>query len=162
MLYSRICEGKRYYYSVREDGVVFKTSKAHFVESRAQVYLKRGQATIKVNQKEQTLKNLVARHFVVGYRNGDYVEVLDGNPFNCAAGNLGLYTQSEHGKRTGYRSRSQKVIADGVEYRSIRECAKALHVSYQTLLDYMSGTVKHSVLHGKTIQIHSNYLERSP
>ena len=148
---SRICEGKRYSYSVREDGVVFKTSRIRFIENRAAVYLKQGKATVKINQKEYTLKNLVAEHFIESWHPGAYVEIINGDPFNCAAVNLRLYTQSEHGRRTGYRSRSQKVIADGVEYRSIRECAKALHCSYQTLLDYMGGNVKHSVIQGVNI-----------
>lgn len=151
LLYSRICKGERFSYKVREDGVVFKTSNKCFKESRVCVYLKRGMAVVKINQKEYTLKNLVARHFVDGYRDGDYVEVVNGDPFNCAAKNLRLYSKAEHGKRSGYRSRSQKIAANGIEYRSVRECAKALHCSYQTVLDYMNGSVKHSVLQGTVI-----------
>ena len=158
MLHSRICEGKRFYYSVREDGAVFKTSKVRYIESRAAVYIKRGKATVKINQKEYTLKNLVARHFVPEYCDGDYVEVIDGDPLNCSADNLRLYTQAEHGRRTGHRSRSRKVIANGVKYRSVREAAKALYASYQTVLDYMNGRAKHSVLQGIIIEEGENSL----
>jgi len=103
------------------------------------------------------LKNLVAKHFVKGYRVGDFVECIDGNPFNCKVANLRIYTHSEHGKRTGWQSRSQAVVVGDVEYRSVREAAKALHVSYQTLLDYMGGKVKHSVI--RDIPIFKNMVE---
>lgn len=152
LLYSRICSGRRYSYSVCEDGTVLKTSRIHYVENKVTPYLKRGKATVKINQKEYTLKQLVARHFIKGYQEGDYVEVINGDPFDCAAWNLRIYTQSEHGQRTGHLSRSQKVVANGVEYRSVRACAKALFVSYQTVLDYLSGNVKHSVLQGVSIE----------
>ncbi len=135
--YSRICTGKMYSYSIREDGVVIATSRVHYVENRAKAYLRRGKATVKINQKEYTLKNLVAEHFIEEYKPGDYVELIDGKPFHCAVWNLRLYTQQEHGRRTGHRSRSQQVIINGVPYRSIRAAARALYVSYQTLLDYM-------------------------
>lgn len=94
LIHSRICEGERFYYSVREDGVVFKTSKVRYIESRAAVYIVRGMATVKINQKEYTLKNLVAKHFIPEYRAGDYVEAIDGDPLNCSADNLRLYTQA--------------------------------------------------------------------
>ena len=151
LLYSRICEGKRFYYSIREDGVVIKTSKVRYIESQATPYSKRGKATVKVNQCEYTLKNLVALHFIKGYKTGTPVEVIDGNPFNCSVENLRVYTYQEHGRRTGHLSRSRKVTANGVEYRSVRACARALHASYQTVLDYMSGSVNHSVLRGINI-----------
>jgi len=149
---SRICKGKRFSYSICEDGTVIKTSRKHFIESKVTPYLKSGMAAVKINGKEYTLKNLVARHFIPGHRKGDYVEVIDGNPFNCKRENLRSYSKQEHGQRTGHRSRSHKVIVNGVEYRSIRACAKALHCSYQTVLDYLSGGIKHSVLHGVTIE----------
>jgi len=151
--HSRICVGKMHIYSVCEDNTVIKTSCKRFAESRVRPHLKRGQAVVKINGSEYTLKNLVARHFVPGYKPGDYVEVKNGNPFDCRARNLRLYTKSEHGRRTGYRSSSQKIIVKGAEYRSIREAAKALHVSYQTILDYLGGNVKHSVLNGMDIKI---------
>ena len=145
--------GKNYSYKVREDGTVIKTSKKRFVESRAKPYLKRGRATVKMANKEITLKNLVAKHFVKGYRKGAYVETVDGDPFNCAASNLRLYTKSEHGKRSGYKSKAQKVVANGIEYRSVRQAAQALHVSYQTPLDYMAGRVRRSVLRGVEVEM---------
>jgi hypothetical protein len=140
-----------YYYQVLEDGSVVKTSKASYEESRAKPFLRDGMATVKINNKDYRLKNLVAKHFIPGWLKGDYVEVIDGNPFNCRVGNLRIYKRAEHGKRTGHKSRGQKVLADGIEHRSVRECAKALYVSYQTLFDYMNGKVKNSVLSGKNI-----------
>ena len=150
--FARVAIGEVYAYKLREDGVVIKTSKKRFMQSRVKPYLKRGHATVKIAGKEVTLKNLVAKHFVNGYREGACVETLDGNPYNCATGNLRLRTRSEHGKRSGFKSRAQKVVANGIEYRSIRQAAKGLHVSYQTLLDYMAGKTKRSVLRGTEIE----------
>ena len=152
LLWARICKGKKRGYSVCEDGTVMSTALKNYSEKALKPYLKRGKATVKVNNGERAVKNLVAKYFVDGYRPGDYVETVDGNPWNCAAKNLRLYTQREHGQRTGHRSRAKRIIANGIEYRSIRECAKALHVSYQTLLDYLNGGVKHSVLQGITVE----------
>ena len=151
LMYSRICAGKRYFYSVCEDGKVIKCSRVRYVESEATPYLKKGHATVKINRREYTLKNLVAKHFIKSHRAGDYVEVLGGDPFDCAVWNLRLYTKSEHGRRTAPRVKSQRVIVNGIEYESVRKCARALHCSYQTVLDYLGGNVKHSVLNGITI-----------
>jgi hypothetical protein len=151
--WSRICSGIIYDYAVCEDGRVIKCSRVHSVESAVKPYLHRGAATVRVNGKMFTLKNLVARHFIRGYHAGAPVECIDGNPFNCRVKNLRVYTMREHGQRTGGRnSRARKVVANGVEYRSVRECAKALFVSYQTVLDYIDGSVKRSVLQGVEIE----------
>ena len=81
--YAHICTGKMFTYQVCEDGSVIKTSRKRFVESKVKPYLKRGHAVVKINQKEYKVKNLVAAHFIKGYRKGDYIEVLNGNTLNC-------------------------------------------------------------------------------
>ena len=152
LLWSRIGSGKMYEYAVCEDGSVVKCSRVHYSETEVKPYLRRGAVVVKVNGRELLLKNLVAQHFLKGYRNGMLVECIDSDPFNCCVGNLRTYTMQEHGQRTGWRSgRSQRVVADGVEYRSLRECAKSLYVSYQTLADYLDGAIRHSVLDGMLI-----------
>ena len=57
---------------------------------------------------------------------------------------------------TGPMSRSQAVVVQDKgrkpkEYSSIRKAAKALYVSYQTLLDYLTGKYKSSVLNKRGI-----------
>ena len=152
--YSRVCIGRMFIYQVCEDGTVIKTSRKMHIESKVTPYLKRGKATVKINGKEHTVKNLVAAHFLDGYTKGAYVEVVGADPFDCAVWNLRLYTKKEHGHRTGGNNRrSQRVIANGIEYRSIRQCAKALNASYQTVLDYLNGRAKHSVLRGISISL---------
>ena len=112
---------------------------------------KGGHATVKINGKETRLSRLIASTFFRNFNPELRVGYKDGNRFNCSIENLYLYTQRIHGKRTGYMSRSKSVIVkesrqEPVEYRSVREAAKHLYVSYQTLLDYLGGDVKHSVL----------------
>lgn len=149
---SPICNGERYTYSVREDGAVIKCSRKRAIETFAKPFLKKGCAVVKINHREYSLKQLVAQHFMKDYRKGDCIETIDGDPFNCCIENLRAYTKRESGKRTGHRSRSHGVIVDGVDYRSVREAARALHVSYQTVLDYLGGSVKRSVLQGMNIE----------
>lgn len=150
--YAQVDIGKRFVYSVCETGEVIKTSHKALKESKVKPYLKRGRATITLNGKEYILKNLVASKFIKSYKKGDCVELIDGDPFNCHIRNLRIYSKSEHGKRNGHLATSKKIIVNGVEYRSIRECAKALHVSYQTLYDYLNKKFKNSVLEGVEIQ----------
>lgn len=76
---------------------------------------------------------------------------IDGNELNCGITNLKIVDKREVARVTGPMSRSQAVIVqeyrkEPVEYSSIRKAAKALYVSYQTLLDYFSGRAKNSVL----------------
>lgn len=148
--YSRICKGKIYSYSVCEDGTIIKTSLKRYKESNVKPYLKDGKATVKINGKEYILKHLVAKHFKKRH-DDDNVINIDGNPFNCSVDNLKVISKRDLGFQTGYMSRSREVIANGIKYRSVRECAKALFVSYQTLFDYLSGKVRHSVLQGLDI-----------
>ena len=150
--YSKITEGKMFYYGIFENGKIIKTLKSTYAETSVSVYLKRGHATVKIANKEHTVKNLVAKAFIPNYKPGDYVEVINGDPFDCHINNIRIYSKSEHGKRTGHKSSSLPVIVNGLHYRSIRTAAKSLHVSYQTLLDYMAGKHKKSVLCGFDIQ----------
>ena len=152
VMWNRICSGKIFDYYVGDDGSLFRRAKGNGVEQSVAVYLKGGHATVKVYGREYRVKNLVARFHIRGHRYGDYVECIDGNPLNCDVRNLRLYTHSEHGKRTGWKSSSQGVSVDGIQYRSIRQAAKSLYVSHQTLYDYMRGASgARSVLAGKRI-----------
>ena len=152
--YSKITEGQVYYYGIFENGKVIKTLKSTYAETSVAVFLKRGNATVKIANKDHTVKKLVAKAFIANYRPGDYLEVIDGDPFNCHINNIRIYSKSEHGKRTGHKSsRCQAVRVNGEHYRSIRTAAKAINVSYQTLLDYIAEKYNTSVLCGFDIQI---------
>jgi hypothetical protein len=153
LLWSRICVGKQYIYSVREDGKVMRCDSSYHSERYVAVYLKHGHATVKINNREHRLKNLVAKHFLSGWVFGSPVECIDGNPLNCNVRNLRIYSKKEHGIKNGWKSRSQPVIINGVEYRSIREGAKAIYTSYQTISDYINGNVKKSCLDGYDIRL---------
>ena len=148
-LFERVETGKLFDYYIGDKGTVFKRSIKLKRESPVGVYVRRGHAECKIGGKEYRLKNLVAKHHIRGYRKGDYVECKDGNPLNFSAYNLRIYTQSEHGKRTGHLSgRAKPVTVNGKQHKSIRQAAKAHYVSYQTLSDYIGGKVKYSVMQG--------------
>lgn len=158
--YSRlIAESTRSLYYLDTSGRLFRVSK-HIGASREGIDIpshhcyknkndKKGTVYITSNiggMKNVALHSLMARTFMRGYDPQKHcVGHRDGNPLNCALDNLYLYTRRSHGKHTGWQSRSKGVIIkeykqDPVKYRSVREAAKALFCSYQTLLDYLSGT----------------------
>jgi len=152
--FERFEVGKLYDYYIGDKGTAFKRSHKMKRESPIKIYLHRGHAEIKVNNKEYRVKNLVAARFIRTYKRGDYVECIDENPKNVSVENLRIYTQAEHGKRTGHLSnRAKEITINGETYKSIRQAAKANYISYQTLLDYMSGTVKNSVIKGMVAQM---------
>lgn len=76
----------------------------------------------------------------------------DGNEENCAFENLRPVRKEEVSRVTGPMSRSRAVVvrrggnAEIEWFRSAREAAKSLYCSYQTLLDYLNGKTRHSVL----------------
>jgi hypothetical protein len=133
--YSLESESNKYLYYVTDDGGVIKKCKSNGRETAAKAYLKNNMATVKANCKEYTLKNLVAKHYCRNYVPGAYIETKNGNPFDCAARNLRVYTKSEHGRRTGYKSKSRPITINGKRYRSVRQAAKTLPCSYQTIYD---------------------------
>jgi hypothetical protein len=145
-------ENKNFVYQINRDGKIIKTSKKMFRESRVKPYNKCGKLAVKIAGKEYHVKHLVAMAYISDYRKGDSVVLKDGNYKNCKLGNLIIFTKSELGKITGGDSRRKPVMANGVEYYSVRDCAKSLNCSYQTLSDYLSGKVKNSVLAGNAIK----------
>ena len=134
-------QGKIYFYSVSEQGEVIKINQNTFEETKIKPLLKYGCATVSANNKKYTLKHLVASKFLKNYRKGNFVDVIDGNPFNCHIENLRV------------RKRGLQVQVNGVEYDSLLECAEALHCDYRTLSDYLNKKVKNSVLDGIEIQL---------
>lgn len=151
-IFRPIIEGKIFVYKIGDDGTVIKCSKKLYRESKSTPYAKRGKMAVKINRKEYILKHLVAKAFIDGYKKGLSVTHKDGNFKNCAVDNLVVFTKEELGKLTGGDSKRKPVIANGNEYYSVRDCAKSLNCSYQTLLDYLSGKVKNSVLSGVDVK----------
>lgn len=150
--YKPLTVGKKYIYKIGTDGTIIKAGRKTYKESMATPYLKHGKLTVKVNNREFVLKHLVAKAFIKSYKKGLSVIHKDGNFRNCAADNLIVMTKQELGRLTGGESRRQAVVVDGEKHYSIRAAAKALHCSYQTLLDYMDGKVKNSVLNGTKVR----------
>lgn len=151
--HSRVYTGKRYIYSVCEDGTVVKFSQKKFTETNVRVYLKSGIATVSINGKNCSLKKLVAENFIKILQDDDCVEVIDKNPFNCSVENLRIINRRKLGQKYGHLSKSKKITVDGVAYKSVKAAAKELFVSSQTIFDYLNGKVKNSILEGVHIEI---------
>lgn len=163
----KITESRVFVWYVNSEGFVYKIIKSTitptFSGSKIMLpgYVKNGFKMIKVRSKEYKLSHLVASKFIKGYYPGCCVNYKDNNKLNCNVENLFIYSKSEHGKNTGYRSKAKAVIIkkNGINkvYRSVREAAKAIYVSYQTLLDYLAGIYKTSVIDDLDLKI--KYLE---
>lgn len=150
--------GKRADYCVYADGRVTRTWKKSMVEELVKVYLNKGKAKMKCGQKEFVLKHIVAAAFLPEYRTGAAVICIDRNELNCSVDNLCVVGKRQLGRLTGHKSKSHKVTVEDLntgevkKYRSVREAAKSLHCSYQTVLDYMNGKIKKSCLCGYKIK----------
>lgn len=156
-----ICETDKHRYYVSNQGYVLSVSSKSYKERRLTGYVKQGRKNapyiIKLDGKEKCIKHLVAQAFMPDYK-GDKSVILhkDGNKKNCRVDNLIVVSKRQVNQITGALSTSQKVVVtdkQGIEtvYSSIRKAAIALNCSYQTLLDYMKGRYKSSVLDGYRI-----------
>ena len=151
-----ICETSKHRYYVSNQGYVLSVSGKSYKEHRLTGYVKQGRKNapyvIKIGQQEKCVKHLVAQAFLPDYKGSKRVILhKDGNKKNCRADNLIVVSKRQVNQITGPLSRSQKVIVtdnQGHEavYSSIRKAATALNCSYQTLLDYIHGRYKSSVL----------------
>lgn len=151
---------ERIIYWASEQGYITRTFRKSLKEHYVKPYIKDGKATVKINGKEIVLKNLIARLFNKEYKEGDSVICIDGDLWNCTAVNLKVYKKRELGKRTGWMSKSKAVlVGEGLEFRSVRAAAKHLFCSYQTLLDYLNGKVKKSVLADISVRYIGGYYE---
>jgi len=132
-------------------GFIFKKYKKSGITKIVKGYIKKGFRVVKINYVECRFSRVIAKAFMKNYHDDLLIGYKDNNKENCSLQNLYLYSRRTHGKRTGHLSNSTPVVVqdlnkDPIEYRSVREAAKHLYVSYQTLLDFLSDKVNHSVL----------------
>jgi len=148
----RIHESDRYIWYAHSSGYFYKILKSTQKRIDLKGHVKEGDLVIKIGSDKALLaKHLIAKHFYRKYYPGVCIELIDGNPRNISIENMRFYSMRLHGKHTGHLSKSRAVVIkdfkkDPIRYRSVREAAKALYCSYQTLLDYLNGSVRKSVL----------------
>lgn len=157
-----IYETKRHKYYVSNFGYVLSVSSKSYKERKLTGYVKQGKRNapyiIKLGDKEKCIKHLVAQAFIPEYKGADSnVFHKDGNKLNCRADNLIVVPKRQVAAITGPQSRSQAVVVidssgNQTRFSSIRKAANSLNCSYQTLLDYINGRYKSSVLNGFTIR----------
>lgn len=157
-----VYETKKHKYYVSNKGYVLSVSSKSYKEHRLSGYVKQGRVNapyvVKLGDKERCIKHLVAEAFIPGYKGKDSnILHKDGNKKNCRVDNLIIVPKSQVAKITGPQSRSQKIKVTDLEgnitiYSSIRAASDNLNCSYQTLLDYINGRYKTSVLDGYIIE----------
>lgn len=154
-----VYENSRFIYYVTNAGSLIKISKKTSRSFNIEGHLKHNVLIVKIGERQLSLKKLVVDKFSkFKFPNYYCIGHKDKNPNNCSLKNLYAYSYTNHGKKTGWMSKSKPVavVLGGVPrvYRSVREAAKALYVSYQTLLDFLNGSVKSSVLKGMEDKIY--------
>ena len=102
---------------------------------------------IKVKDKNMNCARLVANAFIKKLTSKDKVYHKNKLDFDNYYRNLEVISSKELGKRTGYISKSQRVVEiKGNEitrdWPSARKASKDLFVSYQTVMDYCNKKVK--------------------
>lgn len=130
-------------------------------EKQLKPFINKKDLRVKIAGRDYKVKNLVAAAVYQNYKKGMSVICKDRNQANCDYNNLFVISNRQLGRMTGHMSKSKKVVivmSDGSFefYRSVREVAKALYVSYQTVLNYIGGNVVNSVLSGYIIKFTEN------
>lgn len=152
--------GKRADYCVYGDGTITRTWKKSWIEEVVKPYLKRGKLTVKCGGKEFIVKHLVAWAFLPEYKKGLSVVCVDSNERNCAIDNICVISAKQLGRITGGTNKKCKkmFVSNSVTGRtfranSARAAAKEMNCSYQTLLDYIAGKSKNSVLSDYRVEV---------
>lgn len=147
-----IAESKKYLWYVSSLGYIFSICKKTKERKILSKWKKGNSVTTKAGGKEYQLNQLVAKVFLREWYKGSFVLNIDGNIFNNNVRNLEVISRSEFIRRLDSTSRSMPVVIKNRiskevnRYRSVREAAKTLFVSYQTLSDYLNGNSNNSVL----------------
>lgn len=102
---------------------------------------------IKINYKEQNCARLVANAFIKQLKDDEKVFHKNRMEFDNYFRNLEIVSRKELGEKTGYLSNSKRVvlIKNGEikrYYKSSREAARKLFISYQTAADYCNNKIK--------------------
>lgn len=102
---------------------------------------------VKIKDKDMNCARLVANAFIKKLTKEDKIYHKNKIEFDNYYKNLEIISSSELGKRTGFISKSQRVVEvkDNEivrDWRSARKAAKDLYISYQTVMDYCNKKVK--------------------
>lgn len=108
-----------------------------------------GRTAVKLNCEEQIVMKLMQITFIGDLPEGKVTYHKNGIITDDTLNNIGIITRQELGRLTGKQNGKSKVIVkiseDGeiVEYyKSAREAGRKNHMSYQTILRYISGKTK--------------------
>lgn len=145
----KICEGARGIYYANKNGEFFVKYKKSGSVRYLTKYENRAHKTVDITiaQKTYVAKNLIAKMFIKGYRDGDIVLQNNNDPFDCRVENLKVIPKSEYAKDTYALIGAQPVglFEDGKlvkQWKSARKAAKDLFCSYQTVMDTCNGKWK--------------------
>lgn len=155
--YKKISSGQIYDYFACSDGYILRVRKTTYNETRVKEFLKRGTVIVKINYKEMAVKSIIAKCFIPGDHSGMIINHKDGNPWNNSVDNLSFISKKDFFNRIECNAKAESIEITAPDgrvkvYPSIRKAAKALFVSYQTILDYLNGKYKSSILNGYKIR----------
>lgn len=147
--YAKVGESKTKYYYVSVDGEAFTIDKRSNKKRILNPYFRkdRNSINIRINNKEYSVRNLVAYNFIEGTNDTDVVYCADGNIHNCAANNLVVVKRVEHLSRIGSYGHAKAVglYENDVlvkSWTSARKCAKDLFCSTSCICSTCNGEPK--------------------
>lgn len=136
-------------YQINYYGAIRRVLKKGWKELRPYTKKSSRRSAVKLNCKEVEVKKLMQITFIGDIPEGTVTYHKNGMLTDNALNNIGIITRQELGRKSGRRNGCEtsivKIDSDGqiVDfYRSVREAGRKNYMSYQTLLDRLSGKVK--------------------
>lgn len=126
---------KKYFYASR-DGEVFTINKRTGKKYMLTRYMHHGFLTVKANEKEYRIKNLIAQIFL-GARKRDIVELKNNDPYDCSVGNLIVIPLDDYMSKKRLKQASKIGLYENGKlvrkFKNVNECAKELHYSKRSI-----------------------------
>lgn len=135
--FKEIAEGKLFKYFACSDGYILRVTKSTYAEKKVKPYLHHNQLTVKINNKDLLLGQLIAKHFVKGWYSGCCIFYKDSNKQNCCADNLIIGSYEEHGKNTGIKADNGEVYDTDMNRTILERYADTYGIKYnESIFDY--------------------------
>ena len=134
-------------YQINYFGNIRRALKRGYKDMHPYIKSSNGRRIVKLNGKEQVVMKLMQITFIGALPPGKVAYHKNGIITDDALNNIGITTRSKLGRLTGRSNGCEmsvvKISPEGeiVDfYRSVREAGRKNHMSYQTILDRISGT----------------------
>lgn len=148
ILYQLLYSGKNKLIYVASDGNVYTRFRSQRKLTPLKKFQLRNSIYVRFNGRNRTLKVLVAKAFLSKqYHDGDFLECIDGNIWNCSVSNLRVVPRSKHFATLQNQRMSKPVrvlnvqTGETVVYQSIKDASEALHYNKSYVAKALRGDI---------------------